>query len=165
MVFLRSVLVCLCTAIPALAFGQSSLAPQIDVKNLESHIDHFLAYDQELTRMKSTLPPDEVKIADSLTQLASQTADHFMAIETMINMFNNIESKTDRDRTRPILFAYLRLNSDYSEKQAARIAMTSGQSRVSTLTQIAFNMKNEVQVSVLTLKTIAIMVESESSGK
>jgi hypothetical protein len=165
MAFLRSVIVCLCTAIPILCFGQSSSAPQIDVKNLDAHIDHFLAYDQELTKIKSSLPPDEVRIADVLTQLASQTADHLMAIETMINMFNNIESKADRDRTRPILFAYLRLNSDYSQKQAERIAATSAQSKVAGLTQIASNMKNEVQISVLTLKTIAIMVESESSGK
>ena len=76
--------------------------------------------------MDKTVPADEVKIVDGLNQIVAQTTDHLMAIETMINMYNNIENKSDRDRTRPILLAYLRLNSEYSQKQADRIAAVSG---------------------------------------
>jgi hypothetical protein len=165
MAILRSVLLCLCAALPILGLGQSSSAPQIDVKNLDAHIDHFLAYDQELTKVGKTVAPDEARIADALHEVANQTADHLMAIETMINMFNNVESKADRDRTRPILLGYLRLNADYSEKQADRVATISGSSKVPALAEIASKMRDEMHVSVLTLKTIAITIQFETTAK
>jgi hypothetical protein len=164
MALLRSVFLCLCAVLPTLAFCQSSSAPQIDVKNVDSHIDHFLAYGQELTKMSKTAGPDESKTIDALAAVASQTTDHLMAIETMINMFNNIESKADRDRTRPILSAYLRLNSEYSDKQADRIAALSSQSKAPAVAQIASKMRDEMRVSILTLKTVAITLQFGATG-
>jgi hypothetical protein len=165
MALLRSVLVCLCVAVPTVGFGQSPSVPQVDIKNLDTLIDHFLGYGQELSKMDKTVPGDEVKIVDALNQIAAQTADHLMAIETMINMYNNIESKADRDRTRPILLAYLRLNSEYSQKQVDRIVTTAGPSKVPAVTQIASRMRDEMGVSVLTLKTIAITIQFETTSK
>ncbi len=159
---LRTVLVCLCAALATLVFGQSSSAPQVSVKNLDTHIDQFVAYDQQLTKMSKTVTPDDVKTVDVLSQVASQTADHLMAIETMINMYNNIESKTDRDRTRPILLTYIKLNSAYTEKQVDRVTETSDQSKAPAVTQIASKMKDEMHVSVLTLKTMAITIQFET---
>lgn len=165
MAILRSVVVCLCIALPTLGFGQGSSAPQIDVKNLEAHIDHFLAYAQEFSKLSKTVAPDEAKAVDALTAVAGQTTDHLMAIETMINMYNNVESKADRDRTRPILLAYLRLNSEYSEKQADRVVALSGQSKEPAVVQTASKMRDEMRTSVLTLKTIAITIQFETTGK
>lgn len=150
---------------PAVVIGQSSSTLQIDAKNLDAHIDHFLAYAQELHKMSSTVTTDDAKIVDALNQDATQTTDHLMAIETMITMFNNIESKLDRDRTRPILLAYLRLNSEYSEKQAARVASTARQSNTAAITQIASKMQNELHVSILTLQSIAITIQFDATGK
>lgn len=162
---LRLALVCLCVVFPALAIGQSPSTLQIDVKNLDAHIDHFLAYDQELAKMRSTIAPDEAGIVDALNQDITQMTDHLMAIETMINMFNNIQSKEDRDRTRPILLAYLGLNSDYSEKQAKRVTSTSRQSKTPAITQIASKIQNELHASILTLKTIAITIQFDATAK
>ncbi|SRR5579871_846320 len=163
---LRFALVCLCAMFPALTMGQSVPSTlQIDVKSLDAHIDNFLAYSQELARMRSTVSPDEAKIVDALDQVAVQAADHLMAIETMINMFNNIQGKEDRDRTRPILLAYLRLNSGYSDKQAAHVASTARQSKTPALTQIASKMQNELHTSILTLQTVAISIQVDATGK
>ena len=162
---LRFVLVFLCAVFPALAIGQSPSILQIDVKNLDAHIDHFLAYDQELAKMQSTIAPNEAGIVDALTQYVTQSTDHLMAIETMINMFNNIQSKQDRDRTRPILLAYLRLNSDHSEKQAKRVTSTARQSKTPAITQITSKIENELHASILTLKTIAISIQFDATGK
>ena len=163
---LRLAVVCLCAVFPALTIGQSVPSTlQIDVKNLDAHIDHFLAYDQELAKMHSTVSPDEAGIVDALKQEAVQTTDHLMAIETMINMFNNIQEKLDRDRTRPILLAYLRLNSDYSDKQAERVTSTARQSKTPAITQIASKMQNELHVSILTLRTVAITIQFDATGK
>lgn len=161
---LRSVIVCL-YVFPALAIGQSSSTLQIDAKNLDAHIDHFLAFDQELHKMSSTVTTDDAKIVDALNQDATQTTDHLMAIETMITMFNNIQSKPDRDNTRPILLAYLGLNSEYSKKQADRVASTARQSKTPAITQIASKMQNELHASVLTLQTIAITIQFDATGK
>lgn len=150
---------------PALAIGQSSSTLQIDAKNLDAHIDHFLAYDQELHKISSTVSTDDAKIVDALNQDPTQTTDHLMAIETMITIFNNIQCKPDRDRTRPILLAYLGLNSEYSEKQADRVASTARQSKTPAITQIASKMQNELHVSVLTLHTIAVKIQFEATGK
>jgi hypothetical protein len=163
-VILRSVIVCL-YVFPALAIGQSSSTLQIDAKNLDAHIDHFLAFDQELHKMSSTVTTDDAKIVDALNQDATQTTDHLMAIETMITMFNNIQSKPDRDNTRPILLAYLGLNSEYSKKQADRVASTARQSKTPAITQIASKMQNELHASVLTLQTIAITIQFDATGK
>jgi len=162
---LRFVLVCLYAVFPVLAIGQSPSILQIDIKNLDAHIDHFLACNQELDKMRSTVAPDEAGIADALTQDVTQTADHLMAIETMINMFNNIQSKLDRDRTRPILLAYLRLNSDYSDKQAKRVAATARQSKTPAITQTASKIQNELHASILTLQTISITIQFDATGK
>ena len=161
---LRSAIVCL-YVFPALAIGQSSSAVQIDTKNLDAHIDHFLAFGQELHKISSTAKTDDARIVEALNQDATQTTDHLMAIETMITMFNNIQSKPDRDRTRPILLAYLGLNSAYSEKQAARVASTARQSNTPDITQIASKMQNELHVSILTLKTITLTIQLEGTGK
>jgi hypothetical protein len=161
---LRSVIVCL-YVFPALAIGQSPSTLQIDAKNLDAHIDHFLAFDQELHKMSSTVTTDDAKIVDALSQDATQTTDHLMAIETMITMFNNIQSKADRDNTRPILLAYLGLNSEYSKKQADRVASTARQSKTPAITQIASKMQSELHVSVLTLQTIAITIQFDATGK
>ena len=162
---LRSALVCLCAVLPALAIGQSPSTLQIDVKNLDAHIDHFLAYDQELARIRSTIAPDEAGIVDALDQDVTQTTDHLMAIETMIDMFNNIQSKPDRDRTRPIMLRYLRLNSDSSEKQAKRVTSTARQSKTPAISQIASKIQNELHTSILTIQTIAITIQFDASGK
>lgn len=114
--------------------------------------------------MSKTATPDESKNIDALTAVASQTTDHLMAIETMINMFNNINSNADRNRTRPILLAYLRLNSEYSDKQADRIAAISGQSNVPAITLIASKMRDEMRASILTLKTVAITLQFGAAG-
>lgn len=161
---LQSAIVCL-FVFPALAIGQSSSTLQIDAKNLDAHIDHFLAYDQELQKMSSTVTTNDAKIVDALNQDATQATDHLMAIETMITMFNNIQSKPDRDSTRPILLAYLRLNSEYSEKRANHVAATARQSNAPAITQIASKMQNELHVSILTLQTIAVMIQLEATGK
>lgn len=161
---LRSVIVCL-YVFPAFAIGQSSSTLQIDAKNLDAHIDHFLAFDQELHKMSSTVTTDDAKIVDALNQDATQTTDHLMAIETMITMFNNIQSKPDRDNTRPILLAYLGLNSEYSKKQADRVASTARQSKTPAITQIASKMQSELHVSVMTLQTIAITIQFDATGK
>ena len=115
--------------------------------------------------MDKTVPADEVKIVDGLNQIVAQTTDHLMAIETMINMYNNIENKSDRDRTRPILLAYLRLNSEYSQKQADRIAAVSGQGKTTAVSQISSRIRDEMGASVLTLKTISITIQFEVPGK
>lgn len=163
---LRLALVCLCAVFPALTIGQSVPSTlQIDAKNLDAHIDHFLAYNQELTKMRSTISPDEAQLVDALQQAAVQTTDHLMAIETMINIFNNIQSKLDRDRTRPILLAYLSLNSDYSDRQAERVTSTARQTKTPAITQIASKMQNELHVSILTLQTIAITIQVDATGK
>ena len=162
---LRLALVCLCAVFPALAIGQSSSTFQIDVKNLEAHIDHLLAYEQELAKMRSTIAPDETGIVDALNQDVAQTTDHLMAIETMINMFNSIQFKLDRDQARPIMSSYLGLNSDYSERQAKRVASTASQSKTPAITQIASKIQNELHASILTLKTIAITVQFDATGK
>ena len=162
---LRLAVVCLCAVYPALAIGQSPSTLQIDVKNIDAHIDHFLAYDQELAGMRATVAPDEAGIVDALSQDVTQMTDHLMAIETMINMFNNIQTKSDRDGTRPILMAYLRLNSDYSEKQAKRIASTARQSKTPAITQAASKIQNELHASIMTLKTIAITIQFDATGK
>jgi len=162
---LRLALVCLCAVFPALAIGQSPSTFQIDVKNLDAHIDHFLAYDQELAKMRSTIGPDEAGIVDALNQDVTQTTDHLMAIETMINMFNDIQCKLDRDRTRPTLLRYLGLNSDYSEKQAKRVTSTARQSKTPAITQVASRIQNELHASILTLQTIAITIHIDAKGK
>lgn len=158
-------LVCLCAVFPAVAIGQSPSTLQIDVKSLDAHIDHFLAYGRELAKMRSTIAPDETGIVDALSQDVTQTTDHLMAIETMINMFNNIQSKLDRDRTRPMLSAYLGLNSDYSERQVKRITTTARQSKTPAITQIASKIQNELHASILTLQTIAITIKLDITGK
>lgn len=157
--------VCLCAVFPALAVGQSLSTLQIDVKNLEAHIDHLLAYEQELAKMRSTIAPDETGIVDALNQDVAQTTDHLMAIETMINMFNSIQFKLDRDQARPIMLSYLGLNSDYSERQAKRVTSTAGQSKTPAVTQIASKIQNELHASILTLKTIAITIQFDATGK
>jgi hypothetical protein len=163
---LRLALVCLCAVFPALTIGQSVPSTlQIDVKNLDAHIDHFLACNEELAKMHGTISPDEAEIVDALKQSNVQTADHLMAIETMINMFNNIQSKPDRDRTRPILLEYLSLNSDYSDRQAERVTSIARQSKTPAITQIASKMQNESRVSILTLQTIAITIQVDATGK
>jgi hypothetical protein len=161
----RFVLVCLCAVFPVLAIGQNPSTLQIDVKNLDAHIDHFLAYDQELAKMRSTIASDEAGIVDALNQDVTQTTDHLMAIETMINMFNSIQCKLDRGQTRPILLAYLGLNSEYSEKQAKRVTSTASQSKTPAITQIASKIQNELHSSILTLKTIAITIQFDATGK
>ena len=158
-------LLCICAVFPALAIGQSPSILHIDVKNIDAHIDHFLADNQELARIRDTLANDESGIADALSQDVIQTTDHLMAIETMINMFNNIQSKSDRDRTRPILLDYLRLNSDYSDKQAKRVASASHPSKTPAITQIASKIQNELHASILTLQTIAISIQFDATGK
>jgi hypothetical protein len=162
---LRLALVYLCAVFPALAIGQRPSTLQIDVKNLDAHIDHFLAYDQELAKMRSFVAPDEAGIVDALNQDVTQTTDYLMAIETMINMFNNIQGRLDRDRTRPILLAYLGLNSDHSEKQAKRVTSTARQSKTPAITQVAAKIQNELHASILTLKTIAITIQFDATGK
>ena len=162
---LRLALVCLCAVFPALAIGQSPSTLHIDAKNLDAHIDHFLAYDQELAKMRSTIAPDEAGIVDALNQDVTQTTDHLMAIETMINMFNNIQSKLDRDRTRPILLSYLGLNSDSSERQAKRVSSTARQSRTLAITQLASKIQNELHASILTIQAIAITIKFDATSK
>jgi hypothetical protein len=162
---LRLALLCIGAVVPALAIGQSPSTLQIDVKNLDAHIDHFLAYDQELDKMRSTSAGDEAGIVDALNQDVTQTTDHLMAIETMINMFNNIQSKPDRDRTRPILLRYLRLNSDFSERKAKRVTSTASQSKTLAITQVASKIQNELHATILTLQTIAITIQFDATGK
>ena len=79
--------------------------------------------------------------------------------------FNNLQSKSDRDRTRPILLSYLGLNSAYSEKQADRVVSTARQRKTPAITQIASKMQNELYVSILTLRTIATVIQFEGTGK
>jgi hypothetical protein len=135
-----------CMFLTSSCLSQTQSLQQIKVPDIESQIERFSSYDQDLVSMGRSLPIEEQQIVSEIDQIAIQTHDHLEAISGMVQMLNGVENREDRSRVSPVLESFLKVYLKFTKSESDRVTQLTTLSRVPAVAQTGLKMRDDMPI-------------------
>ncbi len=130
--------------LPKRISGQSGDSPQ---RVLSAQVKTFSDYSKDFRALEGSLHGEDLQAVEFLDGAAATAEDRLHAAKAMLDMYDNISCKPDRDRVRPILKEQLAMYSWLMDHEADRTAGFLQFAKVPAAAQLGLRMKDDMRAA------------------
>jgi hypothetical protein len=124
--------------------GQSGDSSQ---RNLDTQVKTFSNYSKDLRALEDSLHGEDLQAVEFLDATATRAEDRLDAAKTMLDMYDNISCKPDRDKVRLVLKEHLAMYSWLMDHEADRTAGFLQFAKVPAAAQLGLRMKDDMRAA------------------